>query len=189
MEDLSIPLAVATGAFLALLLWRLRPAMPWDPGRKAAREALRAARARIDAATDARARAIALCDAADILSRRVAGAGGAMGLYLRALRADPSSPDLVERAAAGLATRPHSLESLLWRHLGASAWTGESVPAVRASLDGLRTLYEGRLHNAARARALTQARELVGGSPARSAGEPGTAPIPSGSPPEPGADD
>ncbi len=163
MQASSIPLILATGAFLVLVVWRVRPAVPWGPGRKAAREALRAAHATIESAPNERARARALCDAADIVAGRVAGAAGATGLYLRAFRADPASVEVVQRAATALASRPRRLESLLWRHLGISGWAGASVPAVRASLDALRVLYEGRLKNAVRARALAHARDSLKG--------------------------
>lgn len=82
----------------------------------------------------------------------------ASGLYLRAIRSDPTSVDVIERASVALATRPRTLESLLWRHLAvAGPWTGPARPAARASIDRLRTLYEGPLRNAVRARALANA--------------------------------
>jgi hypothetical protein len=162
MQDWSTPLVVATAAFLALVLWRVRPALPWGRGLRARREALLAARTEIDSAIDDRARARALCDAADVVGTRVAGVANASGLYLRAIRTDPASVEVIQRTVAGLARRPRTLESLLWRHLGTAPWTGDAVPAVRASLDALRVLYEGRLRNTARARALAQARDLLG---------------------------
>jgi len=161
MQDWSIPLASATAAFLALVVWRVRPALPWGQGRHTRREALRAASALIEAAPSDHARALALCDAADVVGKSLAGSANATGLYLRAVRADPGSIEVVQRATAGLANRPRALESLLWRHLGVSAWTGASIPAVRASLDALRVLYEGRLRNTARARALAHARDSL----------------------------
>src|SRR5580658_409210 len=106
MHEWSTPLVLATCAFLAVLLWRVRPAWPWGRKRQASREALREARARIEAARDPAARAQALCDAADITSRGGRAFGSAAGLYQRALRTDPSSADVVTRAVAGLATRP-----------------------------------------------------------------------------------
>jgi hypothetical protein len=161
MQDWSIPLVVATAAFLALVVWRVRPALPW--GRKAVRnrEALSHARARIEAAADDHARALALCDAADIVGQSVARAASARGFYQRALRSDPHSVEVVLRAAAGLASRPRALESLMWRHLAASPWTGTSAAATRASLDTLRALYDGPLRNAIRARALANASSIV----------------------------
>jgi hypothetical protein len=162
MQDWSIPLALATTAFLTLVVWRVRPAVPWGRDRGARRVALDAARAAIESASDDRVRALALCDAADIVGKRVVGAANAKGYFLRAIRADPSSVEVVRRATTGLATRPRALESFLWRHLGASAWTGASVAAVRESLDALRLLYEGRLKNTVRARAFARARDSLG---------------------------
>jgi hypothetical protein len=159
MQEWSTPLVLATCAFLAVLLWRVRPAWPWGGRRKASREALREARARIEAAKDPSARALALCDAADITAR---GRGfGSAGLYQRALRTDPKSADVVNRAIAGLASRPRALESLLWRTLAAAPWTGDSRDAARAALEALQALYEGPLKNAVRARAFTHARDAL----------------------------
>jgi hypothetical protein len=160
MQDRSIPLILATAAFLAVLLWRVRPALSGRQ-RRASREALREARSRIDSAVDEPARALALCDAADLVAKRIGGGASAKGLYLRALRADGCSVALVTRAVSGLARRPRTLEAVLWRHLGSVPWTGKSGDAVRASLDALRTLYEGPLRNAIRSRALGHAREAL----------------------------
>src|SRR5580700_1550162 len=57
MQDRSIPLILATAAFLGVLLWRVRPALSWRQ-RRASREALREARSRIDSAIDEPARAL-----------------------------------------------------------------------------------------------------------------------------------
>jgi hypothetical protein len=116
---------------------------------------------RIESATDERTRALALCDAADILAKTIAGTENATTLYLRAIRTDPDSAEIVKRAAAGLAARPHALESLLWRRLGASPWTGPPNEAVCAALDALSVLYRGRLKNGARARSLEHARDAL----------------------------
>jgi hypothetical protein len=166
MQDWSVPLAIATASFLAFVLFRVRPTFTFGPfGRarapKAPRERLRIAKERAQSAPDPHARAIALCDAADIVGRRLAGKAAAASLYQRALRADPASVEIVRRVAAGLATRPRSLESLLWRHLGASPWTGSAVEAVRAALEALRSLYDGPLRNASRARALSHAKDAL----------------------------
>jgi hypothetical protein len=161
MQEWSTPLVLATCAFLAVLLWRVRPAWPWSGKRKASREALREARARIEAAKDPTARALALCDAADLTARPGVRLGGAAGLYQRALRTDPSSAAVVSRAVAGLASRPRALESLLWRTLAAASWTGDSRDAARIALDALRTLYEGPLRNAVRAKAFGHARDAL----------------------------
>jgi hypothetical protein len=154
MQEWSLPLTLATAAFLAVLLWRVRPLIP-GRRRGASRADIRQARALIEAAPSEPARARALCDAADLMK-----SGSAKGLYLRALRADPASVEVVQRATTGLAKRPRALESLLWRHLAASPWR-QSPDATRAALDALRALYEGPLRNAARAKAIANARDAL----------------------------
>jgi hypothetical protein len=162
MQDWSVPLTLSTGAFLAWLMWSVRPAIGWRRRRRVSRSALKEAQARIESAPDNRSRALALCDAADLVAKSIAGATSATGLYLRAIRSDPQSVDVVRRAAEGLTSRPRTLESILWRHLAAGSWTGPSQAAVRTSIDLLRGLYEGPLRNSVRARALANARETLG---------------------------
>lgn len=163
MQDWSIPLIIAIAAFLAVLLWRVRPApLSWGRKRHGRRQALNDARARIEAAPDGATRALALCDAADLMAKSIAGISSASGLYLRAIRSDPRSIDVIERAAVALATRPRTLESLLWRHLAvAGPWSGPARGAARASISRLRALYDGPLRNSVRARALTNALESL----------------------------
>jgi hypothetical protein len=160
LQDSFVPLVVATGAFLAVLVWRVRPEVPWSRTRRASRVALRQATERIDAAPDDAERARALCDAADLVAKHVNGLASAKALYIRALRTDPASVEVVQRAVAGMARRPRTLESLLWRHLAAMSWN-ESRDATRATLEALRALYDGRLKNAVRARALANARDAL----------------------------
>jgi hypothetical protein len=155
MQDWSIPLVVATSAFLAVLVWRVRPLVALDRVRGGGRELLREAQARVENAQSEAERAVALCDAAALL-----GAGGAKALLSRAMRADPASAGIVERAAATLAHRPRALESVLWRRLATTPWT-ESPEATRVALDRLRALYEGPLRNAVRARAMAHARDAL----------------------------
>jgi hypothetical protein len=143
------------------MLWRVRPAIPFGPRRRASREALREAKLRIEASTTPHARALALCDAADLTVHAVGGASSAGGLYQRALRTDPQSTEIVARVVAGLASRPRRLEGLLWRHLAQAPWTGDARESTRAVLDALRTLHEGPLKNAIRARALGNARDAL----------------------------
>lgn len=145
-----------------MILWRVRPA--FGPVRRSGRVALREAQARVQGAADEAARARALCDAADIVvtDAPLAGSARAQALYMRALRADPASAEIVARAVVGLARRPRTLEALLWRHLGAADWKGPCKPAMVAALEALRGLYEGPLRNAVRARAIGNAREALG---------------------------
>jgi hypothetical protein len=161
MQGLSTPLVAAAAAFLLVVLWRVRPALPFGRGRRASKQALREAKARVETAPTPQARALALCDAADLMVRGVAGASSAAGLYLRAMRTDPQSAAVVGRAVAGLSARPRALESLLWRHLAQAPWTSDSRDATRSVLDALRLLHEGPLMNAVRARALGNARDAI----------------------------
>jgi hypothetical protein len=156
MQASSLALAIATGAFAIMLLWRVRPSL--GAGRRGRRAALKEAQAHIEAAGDDPARALALCDAADLMAARLAGSGSAQALYMRAMRADPSSVEVVSRTVAGLERRPRTLESVLWRHLSAGPWNGPMQTAMLASLDALRSLYEGPLRNGVRARALANLR-------------------------------
>jgi hypothetical protein len=162
MQDAFIPLLLSAGIFFVLTVWRFRPLFflsAWSTKRGGA-DALREIQARIAAAADGRARAMALCDAADIVAKRAAGKASATGLYLRAMRADPTSADVVARAVSGLARHPRALESLLWRYLATVGWN-DSATATATALDALRALYEGPLRNALRARALANARDAL----------------------------
>ncbi len=154
MQEWSLPLTLATGAFLLVLLWRVRPLIP-GRRRGASRDDIRQAQTRIESATSEPERARALCDAAELMNT-----ASARAYYLRAFRADPKSVEVIQRATAGLARRPRALESLLWRHLGGSPWR-DSPDATRAALDALKALYEGPLRNAARAKALSNARDTL----------------------------
>jgi len=143
------------------MVWRVRPAVGWGRRQRASHAEIRAARSRIAEAPDPSSRAMALCDAADLLAKTVGGAPSAFALYLRAIRTDPRSTEIIRRTAAGLASRPRQLESFLWRHLAIAPWAGESREAARASLDALRALYAGPLRNSTRARALANARDAL----------------------------
>jgi hypothetical protein len=160
MTDWHVPLIVAAAVFGVFMLWKVRPAA-FSPSRAAARAALREAQKRIEMARDEQARAAALCDAGDAAASAAVSAQSAIGYYLRAMRLVPSSPDLVERAATGLARRPRALESLLWRRLGAEPWDGKARPAAKAALRHLVTLYTGPIRNAIRAKAFEQALDAM----------------------------
>jgi hypothetical protein len=156
MQDWSIPLMVATGAFFLVLLWRVRPLVGWGRQAGASRQALRDAHARIEAASSDTDKANALCEAAELLAP-----SSARGFYLRAVRADPASSRVIDRVVAGLGRKPRVLESVLWRHLAMAAWA-ETGEATRASLNALISLYEGPLRDPTRARALSNARNSLG---------------------------
>ncbi len=156
LEDWHLPLIIAAAVFGAFMLWKVRPAA-FSPTRAAARAALREAQKRIEMARDESARAQALCDAGDAAAGAAVGSASAIGFYLRAMRLVPTSADLVERAATGLARRPRALETLLWRRLGAEPWDGAARPAAKAALHHLVRLYTGPIRHAIRAKALEHA--------------------------------
>jgi hypothetical protein len=160
MKDAFVPLIAAAGAFFAVVVWRVRPVVLWRTRRLASRGAFREVQGRIEAAKSGAERARALCDAGDLLAAHVRSRGSATAMYLRAIRADPGSVEVVERAVATFARRPHALESLLWRQLATARWS-ESRDATHAALDALRALYDGPLRSPVRARALTNARESL----------------------------
>jgi hypothetical protein len=157
MEGATLPLVIAAGVFFAMVVWRVRPVIGFGRRPGVSKEALRGHLARAEAAKDEHDRALALCDAADLMA-----AGGARGLYLRALRADPAAVQVVQRTVTGLAKRPRALEHVLWRHLSQSPWT-DSREATVASLDALRVLYEGPLRKSLRAKFFAHARDALRG--------------------------
>src|SRR5256885_13218151 len=122
MKDPLLPLILSAGAFLAVLVWRVRPLVSWTQRQAEVKSALREAQARIEGTPEGPGRACALCDAADLLARRTGTRRSAAGFYGRALRSDPTSVDVVQRTVAGLGRRPRTLESVLWRHLSIVRW-------------------------------------------------------------------
>jgi hypothetical protein len=129
MSASSVALLVAIAAFLAALVWQVRPAF-------LRREGTDGTRGR-----------------------------GAMAVHLRAVRDEPASVQAVAQAVQALSRRPRALEVVLWRHLAAGPWDGRRE-AVLASLDALRSLYEGRrLRNQVRAKALAYAKGVLGARP------------------------
>jgi hypothetical protein len=151
--DWQIPLLVSAIAFAAFMAFKMRPAFSDDGRANAA--TLREAKQRIEAAKDDAAKAKALCDAADA-SATLGRVNTAIGFYLRAFKAEPTSKELVERAARSLAKRPRAVEKLMWRHLAAQPWTGEGHASALAALKALSAVY-GRRPNQPRAKALEHA--------------------------------
>jgi hypothetical protein len=147
----ELPLVLVAALFAGFMVWRMRPALGRSRG--VGRAALRTAKKRLEDATSPSERALALCDAGDACAASLRTTS-AVGYYLRAMRTDPTSAALVERAATALERRPHALESLLWRRLGAEPWSGASRAAAVMALRELAFLYDGPLRNRARARAL-----------------------------------
>jgi hypothetical protein len=146
----TIALLVVAIAFLGLVVARTWPRM----GKKRnvpLGVALKAARAKIEAATTDKTKADALCEAADACALAFGRGEAAASYYLRAMRLVPESPELVERACKGLEHRPRVLEHLLWRRLAADA---KSRDVVMALLHGLAAVYGHRPRLAVRARAI-----------------------------------
>ncbi len=169
MDVQHIALLVASGASLAYLVWRFR----FSPGHSDADVGLsKQERATLDAKANAEptpaGRARVFADAADSFSGSIGRKRVAGPLYLRAMKADPTSVELVERTAAGLARRPRNLEAVLWRRLAASPWSDDTRVATLAALDHLSRLYQGPLHDSLRARALDHARKALMASEATS---------------------
>ncbi len=169
----QIALAVAAALFGAFIAWQVRPSFGPPKVRKARRAAFAEARARLSAATTATERAMALCDVGDARSAMGGprSVTGALGYYLRAMRSDPDSPEPVIRAARGLARRPRTLESLLWRRLGSVSWEGEHRASALAALAELERVYGGSLRNRSRASALGFALAALGQPPSATATE------------------
>jgi hypothetical protein len=145
-------LVAAATVFGLYVIYRFRPVLR---NRGRARATLAEARKRIESAKTGAERADALAAAGDACAQTVGRTTGAVGYYLRAMRENPTSAVLVDRAAIALARRPHALEQLLWRRLGSEPWTDDKrAPAVSA-LRHLVEIYEGPLaKNRTRARAL-----------------------------------
>jgi hypothetical protein len=94
-DALHIPLVVAAVVFAAFMIWRFRPVL-FEPREEPLPGAvLREFQARIESAKSDEERAFALCDAGDACAQRVGRRAGAIGFYLRAMRANPSSAEIV----------------------------------------------------------------------------------------------
>jgi hypothetical protein len=156
----TIALLVATIAFLGLVLMRTWPRM----GKRRNLPlgvALKAARAKIEAASSDAAKAEALCDAADACALAFGRGEAAASYYLRAMRLVPADVEIVVRACKGLEHRPRTLESLLWRRLGADSEHVSSREATIAALRGLVSVYADRPRHAVRARAIENLLRLL----------------------------
>lgn len=143
------------------MVFRFRPVVS-SAGRASA-VLLKDAKQRILRAKDDAARAEALCDAADAC----AGLGrtrAAVNYYMRALRVEPTSLEIANRAAEGLARRPAALEKVMWRQL-ANARFSESREAGVCALRALAASYAKRRRFHARARALENVLEAIGEQP------------------------
>ncbi len=150
---MKIALLVVAIAFMAMVIARTWPRI----GRRrdvSLGAALKAARAKIDAAKTDEEKADALCEAADACALAFGRSEAAASYYLRAMRLIPGSAELVERACKGLEHKPRALEHLLWRKLGADPEHAPNRAATIAALHGLATVYGSRPRHAVRARAV-----------------------------------
>jgi hypothetical protein len=150
---MKIALLVVAIAFLGMVIARTWPRFGRRRNAPLGR-ALKAARAKIDAAKTDEAKADALCDAADACALAFGRSEAAALYYLRAMRLIPASAELVERACKGLEHKPRALEHLLWRKLGADPEHAPSREATIAALHGLSKIYGSRPRHAVRARAV-----------------------------------
>ncbi len=155
----TIALTIAAITFGVFILWRVRPAFGGQ--RKPLRTVLKAARARIDAAKDEEERAQALCDAGDACAAAVGRSGEAVQFYLRAMRQQPNTSALLERAIKGLSRKPRALEKLLWRRLGSEPWAGQTREVAKIALKALADLYTHQLHDHIKAQALEHALNAI----------------------------
>jgi len=137
--------------FLGFLLLKMRPLraqrrMPLE---------VRRARERARMAGTPRARAEALCDAAVLSARKAGRWTAAAGLFLRAMRADPTWAGPVQTAIRTLhKRRPRLLETMLWRRLAQLPWDEAHREAVHAAGAGLKALYRHEIKDTAKARFL-----------------------------------
>ncbi len=166
--DWQVSVVVAAVIFGLYVLYKFRPILG-ERGAGSGRAELRDARARLTKATTDAERLDALLAAGDACARTVGLGGGASAYYFRAMRLAPTSDQVVEHVAQGLARRPRILETLLWRRLGAEPWTGESTNATRAVLRQLIAIYTTKRRSALRARAMENALSAIEANDAKSA--------------------
>lgn len=138
METSQIALLIVAGFFVGYLLLQVRPL--FSPKRRALLSEVRSSRKRaLDATTDHdRAAALMAGGRAAAQAKRYTSAAG---LFLRALRLDPASVELVETAAASLAPRPRLGRTLFERRLAALTAEGVRGPAYVALVKALADVY------------------------------------------------
>jgi hypothetical protein len=159
-------LVMATAVvFAGFLLWKYRPRLPLPPFPKMRRpgrpspEAIegqvREGRERARTAKTPRERAASLFLAAEAAAQAEDGATAAMGLYLRAMRADATFCEPVRGIATLLrAERPELLETVLWRRLAKVPFSSEHGAMIRCAMEELASLYRRELRHRDRAKAL-----------------------------------
>jgi predicted O-linked N-acetylglucosamine transferase (SPINDLY family) len=156
-------LIAAATVFGLYIIYRFRPIFS---GGRTGLAALAEARKRIDAAKTDEERALALAAAGDACAATVGRTTGAVGYYTRAMRANPASVEIVERAAAGLSRRPRALEQLMWRRLATESWEGDNKPAALAALTQLQRVLDRSPRSRTRARVFENVLVTLGAPPA-----------------------
>jgi hypothetical protein len=155
----------AAVVFSGYLLWKFRPSFPLPtlprrqrstrPSPEQTRFDVQKEREKARTAKTPRERATSLLLAAEAASDADDGLTSAMGLYLRAMRADATFCDPIRGIAALLRSeRPELLETVLWRRLANLPWSGETVPAAKCVAESLVSLYRRELRHRDRAKAL-----------------------------------
>ncbi len=160
-------LVLATAVvFAGYLLWKYRPRLPLPSLPKVRRSAenlspeaikgqVRERREKARAAKTPRERAMALHLAAEAAAKADDGMTSAMGLYLRAMRADATFCDPVRGIATLLrGERPELLETVLWRRLANVSFSGENLASVKCTVEELVSVYRRELRHRDRAKAL-----------------------------------
>jgi hypothetical protein len=159
MSDLKLPLVILALLFVLLMLIRMRLTTP-KRGR-ATRQALAEAEAKIASAVSDAARALALCEAAEACVRRLSRNERAVSYFMKAMKADSASAEVVERVVQALDHRPRALEAVLWRRLAITEWGNQNRAATTVALRALAGLYATKLRNPTRGKALTRATALL----------------------------
>lgn len=153
-------LAGAAALFLLFLLIKMRPARQ---RRDALSEAVQAARERARRAATVDERAEAFCEAGVLALRSQRRVTAAVGFFVRAMRADPTSARVIEQMCRALARRrPRLLEKILWRRLAVLPWDGPHRAAARAAAIGLQELYLREIRDRNRAEILRKLARTLG---------------------------
>jgi hypothetical protein len=171
----SLTILLASISFAGFLAWKVRPSFPLPrvslpmTGRRSRpkdaallKTQIREFRETARHAGTARERAQALARAAALAAEVPEGVTSATGLYLRAMRADPTFSDAVRGISALLRReRPELLETVLWRRISHLGWDGETREAARCAVESLSSLYRRELRHRDRARTLQKLAERL----------------------------
>lgn len=159
----QIAVIVVVALFAAYIVVQVRPGLGRDGGLGREIESARK-RARSAESPASRADALAQAGALAAKARRWGSAGA---YFLRALRADPASAELVRRVQTELGGRPRLAEKLFLRRLAALSREEGMLEAEQAIVDALVELYEGPL----RQRGLAALARKAAGAPGKTGGQ------------------